>query len=119
VDIWRLSRLPRAEALARLFKRMARCGRKLANLPQGATPYELSERVSSRLEALGQAPLAGGTLIPAMKDVSRLTELHARASYSARPPKEDDLAGAFQIWRRLRWRLWAARIIRGIRERGR
>ncbi len=115
-DAWRLRRLSPGKSLARIFQRLTWNGHKLAFSPSGATPYEFSGRVVGQLERLGQASLLGGMLKPAAVDVQQITDLYARASYSPRLPGPREKYIAIMAWNRLKWRLWAARVIKSIRE---
>ncbi len=97
VDVWRLGHMSPAAAIERLYHRLRRSARRLS-VPawEGDTPYELSGALQRRLTVEN----------PARQEVSWLTDLYVRTSYSAHPPDRRDQLQAIQVWRRLRLRLW-------------
>jgi transglutaminase-like putative cysteine protease len=109
VDGWRLRRLSPAVAAALLYERLQNHGRRLA-VPtwRGDTPYEYTESLTARVEALGQGRRWGALLRPATQEVRWLADLYVRTSYSPRPPDSSEQGQAIQTWQRLQQRLWLA-----------
>jgi hypothetical protein len=116
IDLLRLRRLSPGETLAQLFRRLANRGRRLARLPAGATPSETAGILAGRIDSLGQRRWIQHSLQPAGREIRQLTDLHVRSAYSSHPASGDHQIEAIQIWQRLRWRLWVARIIQKLQR---
>jgi transglutaminase-like putative cysteine protease len=110
-DGWRLRRLPPAAAAAVLYQRLYRHGQWL-DVPVGAgdTPYEFSTSLAGRVAESAQKRRWGAVLTPVGQEALYLTDLYVRVCYSPHLPDATDRAKAIQTWRRLRRRLWLARI---------
>ncbi|MGD8968909.1 MAG: transglutaminase-like domain-containing protein, partial [Anaerolineae bacterium] len=126
LDRWRLLRQQPVAALASLYGRLRRCGRRLkVPMQAGDTPHEFgaafegwladAARGRSRDElergrrGTGQGRL-GAAVAAGAEELAWLTGLYARASYSQRSPGADERARAVRVWGRLRWRLVLARL---------
>lgn len=106
VDAWRLRRLPPKEAVAKMYARLRRAGRRLGVATNsGDTPYEFAEAFNRRLATLAASQ---GWVSLAEAEVQALTDCYVRAAYAPSPLDEADRAGVRRIWRRLSWRLWWA-----------
>ncbi len=116
IDLLRLRRLSPGEALAHVYRRLAGRGRRLAILPAGSTPSETASALVFCLERLGQWQWLRRAFHPAGHEIRRIADLHVRSAYSAHPASLDQQIEAIQIWRRLRWRLWAARIFQKLQR---
>jgi transglutaminase-like putative cysteine protease len=108
-DRWRLRRLTPPAAVALLYERLRRHGRRLA-VPgwQGETPYEFVEALIGQVERLAQQKRWRVLLVPVSREVRWLADLYVRTSYSPHPPDAADQNRAIQTWQRLRRRLWLA-----------
>jgi hypothetical protein len=110
-DGWRLQRLSPAAAGAILYQRLCRHGRRLGAMAQaGDTPHEYATSLVERVAELAVGRRWSGTMIPAIREVNWLTDLYVRTTYSSHSPDAPTGAQAIQTWRRLRWRLWLARV---------
>jgi hypothetical protein len=110
VDDWRLRRMRPAAAVATLYRRLEHHGPRLAIPMRVAdTPYEFAALFTERLEGLAQRRW-GRVFAPAVQELRRLIEFYVLASYSPRLPDATDRALAIETWRKLRWRLWLARV---------
>ena len=108
---FRLRLLPPVGAIRALYRWTYRQGRGLAVIvPAGSTPYEFASAFADRVKDLGGENSWGAYLFPAAQEVNQLADLYARATYSQHQPGVNERSHAIRIWRRLRWRLWLARI---------
>jgi hypothetical protein len=108
-DSWHLRRLPPAAAVASLYQRLLRHGRRLA-VPTmaGDTPYEFAAELTGQVTALAQERRWGAALASTSQEVRWLTDLYVRGLYSPREPSAAEQVQAIKLWRRLRWPLWLA-----------
>ncbi len=113
-DTWRLSRLPPEQAIARLYGRVYRRGRKLgAGFAPGDTPYEfgasLDERLSALMDGRGNADgQADARLEIDRAELRKLVDLYVRASYSPHPQDAGARTMAINAWLAVRRNLWLA-----------
>lgn len=108
-DGWRLQRLSPPAAVAMLYQRLYRHGRRLAApVRAGDTPYELAASLAGRVADLAQENRWGAQFAPAAQELCWLTDLYVRGIYSPHPLEAADQAQAIQTWQRLRRRLWLA-----------
>jgi transglutaminase-like putative cysteine protease len=111
LDSWRLRRLPPKAAVAELYWRFYRQGRRLAVPARpGDTPYEFVESFAERLMRLAGAKGWRMVLTPAAQEARSLAELYVRTCYGPDSPDAVDRGQMMSAWRRLRWRLWLARV---------
>jgi len=110
-DRWWLRHREPVAAVAILYRRLERHGRRLAVPSQvGDTPYEFAASLAGWVADLAQRGRWSGVLTSAVQEVRQLTELYVQASYSSRLPGAADRTRAIQTWQGLRWRLWLARM---------
>jgi hypothetical protein len=76
----------------------------------GSTPYEFATLFSERLIELGHNKNREQVLLPAAREVHQIADLYAQAIYSQHAPCTSQQQQAIQIWQRLRWRLWLAKL---------
>lgn len=114
LDAWRLRRLPPEAAVASVYERFHRQGRRLTTTPLGDTPYEFARQVSERIHNLAETSYWRGLLQPASDEVDTLTSLYVRTEYSPHQPNTEDKARVLDAWRRLRGRLWLVRLHKAI-----
>jgi len=116
-DVWRLRLLAPAAAVATLYRRLQRHGRRLAvPMREGDTPYEFATSFAGHFADLAQKRTLRGkywdtALAPAVQEARQLVGLYVQASYTPRPPNTDDQRQAIQTWRWLRRRLWVAWVL--------
>ena len=109
VDVWRLHLLAPAAAVATLYRRLQRHGRRLAvPMREGDTPYEFATSFTGHVANLAPGKYWDTALAPAAQEAQQLVSLYVQASYMPRLPNTDDQRQAIQTWRWLRWRLWVA-----------
>jgi transglutaminase-like putative cysteine protease len=117
-DGWRLRHLGPAEAVATLYQRLWRHGRRLAvSAEEGATPHEFADDLANRVIALAQERSWNETSGATVQEIRWLTDLHIQGQYSQRKPAAADRSRAIKMWRRLRPKLWLAWVWR-ITQRG-
>jgi len=110
VEGWWLRRLKPVAAMAALYGRLRRSGRRLAvPMRAGDTPHEFATAFADRVAGLAAGGRWGRALSPAAQESRRLTELYVRASYTFHAPDAGEQKRAIKTWRRLRWRLWLVR----------
>jgi transglutaminase-like putative cysteine protease len=111
VDGWRLRRLAPDAAVIDLYQRLRRHGRWLGVLSRkGDTPREYASACVLRLAELMAGERWSKLLVFAEGEVAWLAELCTRSLYSPWPTEAAEQARAIQTWRRLRGRLWLARL---------
>jgi transglutaminase-like putative cysteine protease len=126
LDRRRLLRQRPGVALASLYKRLRRHGRRLeVPMQPGDTPHEFGRAFANWVEGVvgGRSPdqrvrwsgRAGqgrvrAAIAAAAEELLWLTALYARVSYSPRSPDAGEQARAVRLWGRLRWRLLLARL---------
>lgn len=116
----RLWRLPPAAAVAALYQRLHRHGRRLAAPARvGDTPHEFAMGLTQRVTELAHERGSDAALPLISQQVHWLTDLYVRGRYGAHEPDAREKARAIQTWGRLRrylWRAWVWRKMRGKRR---
>jgi transglutaminase-like putative cysteine protease len=111
VDNRRLRRLAPPAAAAKLYQRVRDHGRQLAvPMRMGDTPYEFAESFAEWAATLAREKRWGEIVAEVVFEVRRLINLYVEASYSAHPMRAVDSWHLLEAWKRLRWRLWLARL---------
>ena len=114
-DAWRLRRLSPAVAVATVYQRLYRYGKRLGvPVRAGDTPYEFATGLTERVTELAQERPVDVGLPIAFQQVRWLTELYVRGLYSLREPDIAEKAQALQMWKRLRRSLWRAWVMRNM-----
>jgi hypothetical protein len=108
-DDWRLRHMPPVTAVAALYQRLCRHGRRLAvPVETGSTPYEAAARLAGRVAELAQGRRWSTVAVSTVQEVRWLTGLYVRGLYSPHAPNAAEQAQAIRAWRRLRRQLWLA-----------
>jgi transglutaminase-like putative cysteine protease len=111
IDGWRVRRMSPDVAVPHLYRRLYRHGRGLGMAPRaGDTPHEFAAAFELRLSALVRGRRWGALLATAPEEIGWLTDLCERALYAPRRTRAKEREAALQRWRRLRARLWLARL---------
>ena len=117
LDDLRLGWMAPKDAIATMYRRVARFARRLGLLACAAhTPYEIGARLREYLAALARAERAGALWQGADAHVATLTALYVQALYSPRAANVRDRAHAGRAWRELQWRLWLAWVWQSVRR---
>lgn len=112
IDERRLRRLEPAAAVARLYQRVRRNGRQLAiRMCAGDTPYEFNESFAKWAADLAREKRWGEVLEGVVFQMHRLVDLYVKAHYTSHSLRMIDSWNAMEAWKRLRWRLWLARLL--------
>ena len=112
VERWLVLRLSPALAIETLARRMYRRGRALAgDYSRAETAQEFLEKLSQRLAALGMHPRFTGMMTHALNEAETLARLYQSTLFRKASPRKTDAQDAWQIWKRLRWRLFLARAL--------
>ena len=77
----------------------------------GDTPYEFAASFAFFIDHLSSRKRFSGMLSPAANEINQLTEWYALSAYSSRLPDAEGQKQAIHTWKRLRWRLWLARLL--------
>ncbi len=110
-DGWRLRRRQPVAAVATLYGRLRWHGRQLTGRTRGGdTPYEFAASFGEHVARLAQRKRWKKILAPVAQDAQQLTDLYVQASYTHDRVSSTDREQAIQTWRRLRLRLWLARL---------
>lgn len=114
LDLWRLRYLTPDRAIAQLFERLSRSGRRLGVRPElGETPHEFAGRLATRVAALPGAGPGLTSLATAPEAIDWLTTLYARCLFSPYEPQAKQRGQAIRTWSRLRIQLlWATLLLR-------
>jgi transglutaminase-like putative cysteine protease len=116
IEMWWWSRKPPRQAIHVVYERMRRHARHTFGfIPGGDTPDEFAAHLQSLLLAASQGlPLRKQfekRFAPAGDEIQQLTHLYTYAAYSDHPITPDGRKAALQAWRKLRGRLWLARLL--------
>jgi hypothetical protein len=111
IDNYRINSFSPSKAITNLYHRLYRFGRGL-NSPalKGMTPNEFSERLMVLLGKLFEESVFESTLYPAISEIQDLTKIYVLMLYSPVSVTVVDRNQTISIWRRLRRRLWIARL---------
>jgi hypothetical protein len=111
IDGWRLRQATPALAVAMLYRRLHRQGQRLAAVTDpGDTPNEFATRLAKRVTMLPPDGRWKTALAPAPQEINHLTDLYVQSRYSPHAPDRKTQNQAIRTWRRLRRRLWLARL---------
>jgi len=109
LDAWRLRRMSPEAAIASLYQRLHRHGRRLAvPVRPGDTPFEYVASLTDHLGGLTRKRLGVAVLTPVALEARWLAGLYVRTCYAPRAPDVAEQSQAIRMWRRLRRRLWLA-----------
>jgi hypothetical protein len=110
-DGWSLKRRSPSGTVTALYQRLYRQGTRLdEEITPAYTPFEFGRRVAIQIARLAQGKRFGRLLAPAAKEVDQLAEMFASTVYSPRQARGEEQQRAIETWKRLRWRLWLARL---------
>ncbi len=108
--LWLRTRPP-AQVTTFLYRRLRRWGQRLdVTMHQGDTPYEFAEALVQCVEEIAGRRDRAGWLLPAGEEIHSLTEAYVQTWYTRQPPDVAGRDAALRTWRKLRWRLWLARL---------
>jgi hypothetical protein len=111
-DVWWLHLITPTAAVATLYRRLQRHGRRLAvPMREGDTPYEFATSFAEHFANLARGKYWDTALAPAVQEAQWLVSLYVQASYTPRLPNTDDQRQAVQTWRWLHRRLWGAWVL--------
>jgi transglutaminase-like putative cysteine protease len=98
-------------AIHHLYQRVYRLGRRLNVSPQRwTTPLEFSKMLQHRIGLLSENSIYESTLYPAMSELEDLTDIYELMLYSPARVTIRERNQVVSLWRRLRRRLWIARL---------
>jgi transglutaminase-like putative cysteine protease len=116
LERWRSYRQQPLAALASIYRRLRRYGRRLAvPMCPGDTPGEFGVCLAGSLEGFAGEGLLHELVAAGAKELHWLTELYVRSMYSPRSADPGDQARAIRLWERLRWRLRLAQLWQRVR----
>lgn len=104
-------RLAPAEAVEKIYRRLYRLGRPLAGeRARAETVYEFMQKLLYRLDQIKLNSRRSRYLVQAEKDVGLLTHVYQAILFTHSRIDKKDALEALEAWKRLRWRLWVARL---------
>ena len=121
--IWALAKafrtrgLPPSIVIARIFADLR--GQAVAldmSNGSGMTPSEFSLSFRSGLQMLARHSQRMRFLVSAEQEIEQVVDSYIRASYTQQRVTERNQMVVLAVWRRLRWRLWWARMVRWFRS---
>jgi len=99
------------EGITRLYQRLYRHGTGLKTpAHKGTTPYEFSQSLQKRIKLLSKESVFESTLYPGISEVHDFTNIYSLMLYSPTSATIRDRNQVISLWRRLRRRLWFARL---------
>lgn len=108
---WRTQRLDPEQAVIYTYPRLLVLANRLqAGLPASYTPHEAAQALQVRLHKLASAGVWQRLLSPLHAELERWLFAYTRSIYGPPPLPPDVPRQALESWRRLRWRLWLARL---------
>ncbi|MFC2055247.1 transglutaminase family protein [Chloroflexota bacterium] len=110
-DIWRLQRKTTPAVLEALYSRLYRFGEHIKKPPEPHnTPQEFSITLNNHFEQLTNTRKLAAPLSGAGWETQKIIKLYAISIYSHGIPDQSDKNQALRSWKRLRLRLWLARL---------
>ena len=111
-DIWRLQRKTTPAVLEALYSRLYRFGEHLQKPPEPHnTPLEFSAILKIYFEQLINTRNLAAPLLGAGQETQKIIKLYAISIYSQGQPDQSEKNQAIRSWKRLRLRLWLARLL--------
>ncbi len=112
-DIWRLQRKTTPAVLEALYSRLYRFGEHLQKPPEPHnTPLEFSATLKNHFKQLIDTRNLAVPLSGAGQETQKIIKLYAISIYSQGKPDQSEKNQAIRSWKRLRLRLWLARLFR-------
>jgi hypothetical protein len=110
-------RLAPIEAVEKIYRRLYRLGRPLAGEPARAeTVHEFMQKLLDQLDQIKLSSRRSRYLVQAENDIQLLTHLYQATLFTRSTIEKQDARKALDAWKRLRWRLWVARMDVIVRE---
>jgi hypothetical protein len=98
-----------ATAVATLYQRLYRHGRRLADpVTAGSTLHEFEDALVKRVIELTRERRWGDSPASISQKTRQLTDLYVQGLYSLHAPSADEQTQAIQTWRQLHRQLWIA-----------
>jgi transglutaminase-like putative cysteine protease len=114
VDSSRLHRASPKAAVATIYWRLMRHGRRLAvPMQPGDTPYEFTNSLSEQMICTADSKQWGALVTPGVKELRSLADLYVQTCYGRYLPDAAARREAIRTWQRLRRRLWLVWIHKG------
>ena len=108
--LWLRTRPP-AQVTTFLYRRLRRWGQRLdVEMHRGDTPYEFAKALKQRVVEIAGQRSRAGWLLPAGEEIHSLTEAYVQTWYTRHPSEAAGRDASLRTWRKLRWRLWLARL---------
>ena len=112
IDTLRLKRIPPAQTIQILYKRLRRLARPVTGYAsKNRTAYLYSSDLIRSLSALDASPRLQNWLAPARNEIELLTELFSRSLFAPTEPSRAEAEQAIQAWASLQWRLALANLL--------
>ena len=112
VDTLRIKRIPPAQTIQILYKRLRRLARPVtgyASRNQTAHFYALN--LNRRLSEIKASPRLTKWIVPSRSEIDQLTELFSRSLFAPLAPSRAEAEQAIKAWSSLKWRLALANLL--------
>ena len=110
-DIWRLQCKTTPAVLEALYSRLYSFGEHLQKPPEPHnTPLEFSGTLKKHFKQLIDTRNLAAPLSGAGRETQKIIKLYAISIYSQGKPDQSEKNQAIRSWKRLRFRLWLARL---------
>jgi transglutaminase-like putative cysteine protease len=115
---WYLRRLAPATAIEKIYQKLYRLGRSLAGeRTKAETANEFMQKLIYKMDQIKEGSRFTNLFFSAKQDIALLTDLYQDTLFTHNSIQRQDARAALNTWRRLRVRLWIARINVAARER--
>lgn len=112
IERWLYMRLAPAIAVEKIYRQLYRLGRPLVGeRAKAETAYEFMEKLTGKINTLKEHSRFTNYLSRAQQDVQYLTHLYQYSLFAHHAIEKDDVRTAFHTWKRLRLRLFMAKLI--------
>jgi hypothetical protein len=117
IERWWYLRLPPATAITRIYRRLYRLGRPLAGeRTRAETAYEFMQKLVSGIERAKEHSRFTKLFSNARQDVELLTAMYQNTLFRRADVHKTEARKALNTWKRLRRRLWMARVNSALRK---
>lgn len=112
MDRWLLARGTPTQTMGRAYARLHRWSARVGtHVPAAATPYEFQALVEGQLSRLGLDSVSGQGPTPGPGFIPQIIMYYVKDRYRPILLTKDDEKEVVGLWRRLRGRLWLARLV--------
>ena len=112
MDLWLLARGTPSQTMERIYTRLHRWSVRIGpHVPGAATPYEFEKILRERIDLLAPDSVQFEKQIPELGIISQIIKYYVKDHYQPILLTKEETGEVMGLWRRLRGRLWLARVI--------